>query len=1469
MADGKVIIETGLDNSGLEKGLNQLSGKLKTGTVKAAKAAATAIAGVAAAMGAAGAASITAGASFEEGMSKVAAIAGASDAELEQLTAKAKQMGIQTKFSATESAEALQYMAQAGWKTTDMLNGIEGVMNLAAASGEDLGRVSDIVTDSLTAFGLAASDSAHFADVLAQAAAASNTDVSKMGETFKYAAPIAGTLKYSIEDTAVAIGLMANAGIKGEQAGTSLRAMLTRLVKPPKDAANALDALGVSASNADGSMKPLSQLMNELREKFNGLSDSQKTQYAAAIAGQEAMSGFLAIINASQSDFDSLTAQINNADGAAKTMAETMQNNLTGQVTILKSSLEGLGIAIYDSVKAPLTDTVKTAIGYVNEITNAFNNGGMTTAILKTGDLFAEVATKAAESAPQMIDSAILFIQSFVSGIADNSDRLVSAAGQIASTLANGLAQLLPYQIRKPVQDAIQEITKSFKSGGLNQAIDTVSLTFKNLSTVVGKVAKVALPPLTKAIDLFGKSLKIVIPLAVAYITAMKTYSAITAITAIINSATKAVQLATAADIAGMAALTLKQVAVGVLTGQITLATAAQWAWNTAMNANPIGLIITAVAALTAGVAALALTTQDQTTAADLAAEAQSNYGEACTNAMSQMTEYRNAIDSAKSMFDDFNDSLIVNKDEQQQLADQMDAVQTEITTIAKNASDRRSGYTQSEIDRLNELFAKMHELAQKELEMAQSYQTAAQSSAEALANNADLTAKEYAEQAQSIIKGAEEKKQAVIDAANAQYNEEFYLAEQAYGKNGALNKAAYDEAVKTAEQNKQAAVDSAYQIASQTYAILENGYKNRSSALQEYTNTFSELHQQQLDTTAQYNADMERLWDEYNSTADPEKRKTILAQIVKTQDDYSTKMNDLYKDQSDALLAYSSEDLGTLLTYAQGVAAAGGQISQDTALLLNEMANGYDKLDDNTKKQFDNLIKTLDLEVNTINGREVLVYASGSRAGQAFLDGWNSEDLEGNVQKSGEDIVKAIQEFEGNLNEENKKLKAAGVDVSGTLATAILSKNDNVQKAFTELWNSMKNGTQANFEQLSTMFSQIGVSLPDTLIQSLATQAPNVQMGSIDLISQLAAGVELKSGEIETLLSNFGIDAGDELITALEEQTPDVQLNAVNLLNQLQTADESTKPAILAALNSLGTSSGEQLGAAIAGQYGYVYDEATGTFKAVEDSGNNNSDSVNSSVRGKGESAGQSYADGVRSKEGETESAAGTLLDAITGKLDSENIDSYSWGDHLVSNFVRGLQNGQSALVAGVTSIAGVISDYLHHTTPEIGPLADDDQWTPDMMDNFADGIVKNTPKVVDSLNKMAQSMSDKVHVTPSMDFEGLNSELAEQLANMPLNNVEKLVNSARSATIAQKAQLSAVIATSSTQNIINQLDLLGLMEAVERGCKKGCENAELQIDGTLETKLNVDGHTMATAVYPYINSEMERDFIKQQRGG
>ena len=343
--------------TGLGDVLGSIGGKMSSAGAKLT-ALEAAVAGVAAA---AGKNIVETGASFEDAMANVSAVSGSTGTELQKLSDKAKEMGAKTKFSASEAADAMKYMAMAGWKTEDMLNGIEGIMNLAAASGEDLATTSDIVTDALTAFGLSAADSAEFADVLAAASSNANTNVAMMGETFKYVAPVAGALGYSTQDTAIAIGLMANAGIKSSQAGTALRSVLSRLAKPTEEVQGAMDELGLSLTDGSGNMKSFRQVMEDLRRGFSGMTKDQQAAMAATLGGQEAMSGLLAIVNASDSDFEKLSDAIDHSTGACQDMADTMNATLSGQFTILKSQIEGIQINIFEQMEPGLMNLVKSA----------------------------------------------------------------------------------------------------------------------------------------------------------------------------------------------------------------------------------------------------------------------------------------------------------------------------------------------------------------------------------------------------------------------------------------------------------------------------------------------------------------------------------------------------------------------------------------------------------------------------------------------------------------------------------------------------------------------------------------------------------------------------------------------------------------------------------------------------------------------------------------------------------------------------------------------------------------------------------------------------------------------------------------------------------------------------------------------------------------------------------------------------
>lgn len=430
-------------------------------------------------------------AAFESQMSTVQAISGATAEDMAALTEKAKAMGATTSFTAAEAGQALEYMAMAGWKTEDMLGGLEGIMNLAAASGESLASTSDIVTDALTAFGLAASDSGHFADVLAAASSNANTNVGMMGETFQYAAPVAGALGYSIEDTALAIGLMANAGIKGSSAGTALRTTLTNLSKPSSDVAGYMEALGISLTDSQGKMRSLSSLMSILRTRFKDLTAAQQAEYAAGIAGKEAMSGLLAIVNASEADYQKLTAAINQCNGAAQEMSQIKLDNYAGQITLLSSAVDGFKVAVGESLAPALgnlaqagTEAFSWAAAFVEEhpwVVQAAAGAAGAIGLLAAG-LGAYTAAAAAASAVQATLNTTMSLCPVVA--------VTAAAGALVAVMASAAARTAE------IREGTKKLTKSLKeskaayeelTAAMEEENSSVSASVKALKELMGE----------------------------------------------------------------------------------------------------------------------------------------------------------------------------------------------------------------------------------------------------------------------------------------------------------------------------------------------------------------------------------------------------------------------------------------------------------------------------------------------------------------------------------------------------------------------------------------------------------------------------------------------------------------------------------------------------------------------------------------------------------------------------------------------------------------------------------------------------------------------------------------------------------------------------------------------------------------------------------------------------------------------
>lgn len=923
MADGKVVIETDLDSSGIEKGLS----KLGSITAKGMKAATVAITGTAAALGGVAAAAIKVGSDFESQMSRVKAISGATGEEFEQLKEQAMQLGADTSFSASQAAEGMENLAAAGFTTSEIMSAMPGLLNLAAASGEDLASSSDIAASTLRGFGLAASDAAHVADVLAANANRTNSSVADTGEAMKYIAPLARTAGLSLEETAAAIGIMANAGVNGSQAGTSLRGALSRLSKPTKDMSEAMDELGISFYDSNGKMKSLTEQVGMLRQATEGMTDEQKNNYLVTLYGQEALSGMLALINEGEGSLGELTNAYKNCDGAAQKAAETMQDNLSGALEQLGGSAETLGLAFYNSVADNLKNAAKTATESINNITDSFNNGGLNEAIQTAGDEFANLAVEAASHAPEMVDTAVDFIEAFASGIASNKGRILGAAGEMAESMASGLAELLPDKLQEPVEDAIDAVTESLSDGGLKKAGKTAEKTFDSLIKVVGKLASTALPPLTKALDFAGENLDRLVVVAGSATAAYTAY----------NATIKATTVAT------------------------NLATKAQKAFSVAMSASPTGLVIAGIAAATTG---LALACATQVDASKELESANDKLGDSYGKIGEGITGYLSEVSKAGSIFDDFNDSIIVSSEVQGELSGKMDAVQSEITEIARTATEERRQLTETEIQRLQDLFTQMRQLTEQELAYQQAYQDAVKSSAETLASTHSGTAEEYATSAQKIINSAVQTRDAVVEKAYSQMIETNAINKQLVGTSEQYTQEWYNQQAQAAQQRYQQAVTDANRESADTLNIIQQGFAQRMDAANEYFANVEASNKRELEEQKRHNdelanaeAEKKRKMEELHQDSASAEYEYFV-EVERINEEHKQRLAEIRSGLADSLTDAQAEQASAWLAMIAETSLYGGELDASSQAIVDSLIDNFDNLPKKQKEIFKNALQ-------------------------------------------------------------------------------------------------------------------------------------------------------------------------------------------------------------------------------------------------------------------------------------------------------------------------------------------------------------------------------------------------------------------------------------------------------------------------------------------------------------------------------
>ena len=1221
--DGTIKIKTTLDNSEAESAMSKFSGAAKT----ALKGVEVAVGTVSAAMAALAGYAVNVGSDFESGMSKVSAISGATGDDLEALSEKAKEMGAETKFSATEAASAFEYMAMAGWKTEDMLNGIEGIMNLAAASGEDLATTSDIVTDALTAFGMSASDSTHFADVLAQASSNANTNVSMMGETFKYVAPVAGSLGFSVEDCAVAIGLMANSGIKASQAGTSLRQIFTNLVKPTDAMQGAMDKLGISLTDSAGNTKSLDTLMGDLRNSFAGLTDAEKAQYAATLAGQEGMSGFLAIVNASDADFNALKNSINNADGAAKKMAGTMQDNLQGSLTIMKSAMEGFGIKIYEEMQEPLRQAADTGTEYINRLSDAFESGGIHGVVEEAGEIFEDLTDEIA-STSDAADGLITPVKNIVDVIADLGGGAVTTAVKTMQTLAENTDKVIPLAVS--AYTAFKVYTTTMKS-----------------ATTAQKASAAA--------------------------------------TELLNKLEKKNALQ---QTAVNGSLTIRQTLMAVNNGQITVATAATGLWtkaqaklNATLSANPIGLVVTAIAALTAGVTAYAIVTKDATEKAYGLNEEQKKAVDACEKNTDKLNEQRAAREEAVQSIDKEYDGYEILLDELRSITDENGKVKEGYEGRAAVITGQLSDALGVEVELLDGQIQKYGEV------VTAIENVIVQKKAEAtLSAMQEDMANAYADTEEAINKYKEASKVAAEKTAELEAAQEEAAAAQerfdnSFGSSPEIVEQLSEESEKAEEKVR----------------ILTESQKEAADAAQDSKEAMAELSEE----LNNYNALQEAV-----ASGDTAKISDALENLVTS-----------YREYTGEALAASEETRSALYSQAQGYVENLELIQDSTLPIADEI---YAQMAGAAAKTIENFNQ---LPGGIAQGIEEI----GPEASAAMLSALAQADLDGKLDEEGQKSVESLLAAFNGLDE--KTAEKFSLAAYGALSGL---------EGFGEnLVDPAEKGVEAFLNSLRTALDEHSPSKKTEEIFQLAMEGAEegIDGGKDGVLEKAGSFVNEFLGKfsesgLKDKLQELGSEAMSFFGTGVSSRTEDSRLAGKANADAANSGAASVDP------SATGSSFGGLFGGGIGGTKNALF----GQGKSLADNAKSGADSVNpNSTGGK---FGAQYASGVGSKTREANRKGKSLAD--NAKSGAGSADSYSVGSNFGSGFVNGISSWISSAASAAANLASSAYNAAKRWLDEHSPSKKSRKLGSWFSQGFGLGISGEEKFVDESATQIAQTAID-----------------------------------------------------------------------------------------------------------------------------
>lgn len=1130
MSDGKVVIETDLDSSGVESGLSRLQGTVTKGIA-------------AIGIGKLFSEAVKTGMDFEAQMSRVKAISGATGEEFAKLKEQAKQLGADTAFSATEAAEGMENLASAGFSTSEIIAAMPGMLDLAASSGEDLASSADIAASTLRGFGLEASSAGHVADVLAKNAAATNAAVVDTGEAMKYVAPVAKTMGIEFEETAAAIGIMADAGIKGSQAGTTLRGALSRIAKPTKAMQETMDSLGLSFYDSNGKMKSLTDITEMLETKMSGLTDEQKNQALVTLFGQESLSGMMALMDRGSGEVRKLTDEYKNCDGSAKDMAKTMQDNLSGAVEEFGGSVESLGIEIFENIEGPLKKAVRSGTTELNKLTKAVKN--------------------------------------------------------------NKIEEIVP-----------------------EEAVNTV----QNLGKIAGTVAKGGIETLGVATGTLAENLDTLIPLTTAYFGAMGAYKVFQQASAGVKTLTTAYQGLQAMEkanaitlVAQQGGLTGLQTVMGVLTGKVSAATAATGLFNKActLAGGPVGLAVIAIGALTAGLAAYALSQEHSTSAetkfaAELekSAEAQKKHTAELENNRKKREEAIKSAAAEGVQAEFLEQKLKSLMSVEKKSTGQKQQIETIVKRLNELVPDLGLAYD-SEKDKLNKSTEaiKKNISAQKELAIAKAYAKQMESVSE------DIVDTEI-KLAEATEKQTEAEKRKAEAIKNTQKAKEEYL------NSGAVAGSKEEQAWKKAQQEQNKA---------------EGNYKRATDSVNKYQGELDKL-----------NGELDKLGEAHSNQ---EAFATFEQNLDKLAKEAGIKAEQVPKSIGEGIKKgiYSTPETGEELTKLINLDKLAQKAKKDGIEVTKSVSDGIISGKYQIPKSVDQLEKLVSFDKISQKAEK-----EGIKVPKSVSQGILSGQYE---------IPNSVNQLQSLIKFDSLKTKAteAGISIPKGVSQGILSGKYAVPSSMSELQALIK------FDSMATKMQQQGFEIPQALASGISSGKISAVEACKLLMQAGIDGINSKTGASKQAGSSNAKSANSGFLGWLNTFNKTGQSGGSNFANGLNNKKGSSKSAGSAHASSAESGYKSKLGSMKKDGQSGGSNFATGMNlkkSASKKAAENNARSAEAGYKSRiknlnsaGKSGGQAANSGASSQKSKFRSTGSDFADGIISGIEAMGGALYSAG--------------------------------------------------------------------------------------------------------------------------------------------------------------------------------------------------------------